>query len=207
MHYQIITKNVKSLILRVDKNGIVKVSASKYHNREYIDSFVKQNLAWIENRLQKIPRYESGSIVRYFDEQYILDISTAKRNSIVESNNILSLKVRDISHIKKLIFKWYAKKSQPMLNSMLTMYKDRIGREARKITFKEMSSRWGSCNYHRASISLNTRLFSKPSICLEYVLLHELVHLIHPNHGKGFYSMLDSLMPNWREIKDILNKE
>ena len=67
-----------------------------------------------------------------------------------------------------------------------------------------MTSRWGSCSTRAATIRLNTLLFKKPLICLEYVLLHELVHLVHANHSKDFYSLLESLMPDWYRIRAIL---
>lgn len=207
MIYKIITKNVKSLILRVDKSGIIKVSAPKYHDKNHIDNFVKKNIEWIESRLQKIPRYENGSIVRYFNEEYRIEINYGNKNTIVESSGILALQVRDSSFIKKLISKWYVKKSKPLIDEIVSEYKEIIGRDVKKISLREMSSRWGSCNYKNATITLNSKLFNKPRICFKYVLAHELVHLIHPNHGSGFYGMLEKLLPNWREIKIILNKE
>ena len=231
MTYQLTTKNIKSITLRVDKNGIVKVSAPRRVSRAHIDDFVARHKEWIERKIEGTQKYADGAIVKYFDESYILQVRIAQKNSIVESQNLFGEKTLDIAlkaqgaeilariqsanlkaridkiqseQIKKLIFKWYRQKSQNLIDSTIARYKSAINREVARISLREMSSKWGSCNYTKARISLNVALFAKPQICFEYVLLHELIHLIHPNHGKGFYAMLDSLMPHWRKVKALL---
>ena len=231
MTYQLTTKNIKSITLRVDKNGIVKVSAPFRVSRKRIDNFVAQNMEWIKSKLHKIPKYADNEVVEYFGERYILQVRIAQKNSIAESQNLFGEKTLDITikaqnteqisqiqrlnpkakinkfqsqQIKKLIFKWYRQKSQNLIDSTIARYKSAINREVVRISLREMSSKWGSCNYTKARITLNVALFARPQICFEYVLLHELIHLIHPNHGKGFYAMLNSLMPHWREVKALL---
>ena len=224
MTYQLTTKNIKSITLRVDKNGVVKVSAPRRVSRERIDDFVARNMEWIESKLHKIPKYADNEMVEYFGERYILQVRIAQKTSIFETQNLFGEKMLDItlkaqnaeqinaiqSHkiqsqkVKKLIFKWYRQKSQNLIDSTINRYKSAINREVSHIAIKEMSTKWGSCNFNKARISLSTALFARPQICFEYVLLHELIHLIHPNHGSGFYAMLGALMPNWREVKDLL---
>ena len=224
MTYQLTTKNIKSITLRVDKNGVVKVSAPRRVSRERIDDFVARNMEWIESKLHKIPKYADNEMVEYFGERYILQVRIAQKTSIFETQNLFGEKMLDItlkaqnaeqinaiqSHkiqsqkVKKLIFKWYRQKSQNLIDSIINRYKSAINREVSHIAIKEMSTKWGSCNFNKARISLSTALFARPQICFEYVLLHELIHLIHPNHGSGFYAMLGALMPNWREVKDLL---
>jgi predicted metal-dependent hydrolase len=69
-----------------------------------------------------------------------------------------------------------------------------------------MKSRWGSCNPRTGNITLNLQLIEKPKICIEYVALHELTHLIYPNHGRGFHSFMTLHMPDWRERKRVLEE-
>ncbi|RDU60837.1 M48 family metallopeptidase [Helicobacter sp. MIT 14-3879] len=204
MDYQIITKNIKSLILRVDKNGIIKVSAPKNYNRKYINDFVESNRQWIEKRINNIPKYNNGSKIYYFENEFLLTIESSFKNEFIELENNLIIKIKNKENIKKMILKWYKQKSKNLIESILQTYQDKIGREVKKVRLRDMSTKWGSCNYSTAVITLNSTLFLKPKICFEYVLLHELIHLVHPNHGKGFYSMLDSLMPHWKEIKNKL---
>lgn len=211
MTYQLTTKNIKSITLRVDKNGIVKVSAPRRVSRAHIDDFVAKHKEWIARKIEGTQKYADGAIVKYFGESYILQVRIAQKNSIVESQNLFGEKTLEIAltrldsaNIKKLIFKWYRQKSQNLLWQIVQHYKSAINRDVRRISLREMTTKWGSCNYRNATISLNIALFRKPQICIEYVLLHELVHLIHPNHGKGFYAMLGELMPHWREVKNLL---
>lgn len=213
MTYQLTTKNIKSITLRVDKNGIVKVSAPRRVSRAQIDNFVARHQEWIARKIESTPKYANGAIVKYFDESYILQINFGAKNSVREAQNLFGEKTLEIAltrldsaNIKKMIFKWYRQKSQNLLWQIAQSYKSAINREVRRISLREMTTKWGSCNYRNATISLNIALFRKPQICIEYVLLHELVHLIHPNHGAGFYAMLGELMPNWREVKDLLKR-
>ena len=231
MNYQLTTKNIKSITLRVDKNGIVKVSAPRHTSKEFIQNFVAKHSKWIESKLQKIPKYADNEAINYFDKKYILQVRFAPKNSIVESQNLfgektleIALKAGDLANhtaqfhahfqtahfqaqtaqIKKMIFKWYKKKSQNLVDSIIQKHKSTINRAVSHISFREMTSKWGSCNHTRARISLNVALFSRPQICFEYVLTHVLAHLLHPNHGRGFYATLEALMPNWREAKALL---
>lgn len=213
MTYQLTTKNIKSITLRVDKNGIVKVSAPRRVSKARIDDFVARHSDWILTKLRKIPKYADNEVVCYFDSRYILRIEKSAKNDIKELENVLQERVLEIrlkeisnENIKKMLFKWYKRKSQSLIDSVISRYKSAIKREVAKITFREMTTKWGSCNYRFARISLNIALFSKPQICFEYVLLHELVHLVHPNHGEGFYAMLDSLMPQWQSAKNLLKE-
>lgn len=211
MTYQLTTKNIKSITLRVDKNGIVKVSAPRRVSRAHIDDFVARHKEWIARKIEGTQKYADGATIKYFDESYILQINFGAKNSVREAQNLFGEKTLEIAltrldsaNIRKMIFKWYRQKSQNLIDSTIARYKSAINREVRRISLREMTTKWGSCNYRNATISLNVALFRKPQICIEYVLLHELIHLIHPNHGKGFYAMLDSLMPHWREVKAIL---
>lgn len=225
MTYQLTTKNIKSITLRVDKNGIVKVSAPRRVSKAHIDNFVARHKAWIARKLESRQKYTDGAIVKYFDESYILQINVGAKNSVREARNLFGERVLEISlkadsatraksaesspkfadsAIKAMIFKWYKQKSQDLLWQITQRYKSAINREVEHISLREMTTKWGSCNYAKARISLNIALFAHPQICFEYVLLHELVHLIHPNHGSGFYAMLGELMPHWREVKALL---
>ena len=216
MNYQLTTKNIKSITLRVDKNGIVKVSAPRHTSKEFIQNFVAKHSKWIESKLQKIPKYADNEVIKYFDERFILQVRFAQKNNVCESQNLFGEKTLEIAlkagdlpqiqskQIKKMIFKWYKKKSQSLVDSIIQKHKSIINRAVSHISFREMTSKWGSCNHTRARISLNVALFSRPQICFEYVLTHELAHLLHPNHGRGFYATLESLMPNWREAKALL---
>jgi len=79
-----------------------------------------------------------------------------------------------------------------------------VRKEINKVTIRKMKTRWGSCNYHKKSINLNLELIKKPLECVEYVIFHELTHLIYPNHSKDFYNYLLTYMSDWKRRKERL---
>lgn len=211
MQYKIIRKNIKSIVIRLDKYGDIRVSAPYWIKLSDIDNFVESKKHWIGIRQERLKnnlqKYENNARIPYFETSYILKLIPNPRSKILQNGDYLEIwtpNFDDVKKIEKLILRWYNDKSKSDVCSIISKYQNAINREVSSIRFRNMTTRWGSCNVKKATITLNTTLFSKPKICFEYVLLHELVHLIHANHGAGFYNVLESLMPNWIEIKRIL---
>ena len=214
MQYLLTKKRIKNIILRLDKYGNIKVSAPFWVRNDVIDNFVDSKKEWIESRLNiiknNLPKYISGEKIFYFENQYTLNLISSNRNKVDIIDNVLNIYSTDLLNtkkIEKLIFIFFSQLSNTYINEILHKYKNVINRDVKSIKFRNMTSRWGSCSTKAATIRLNTLLFKKPRICLEYVLLHELVHLIYANHSKDFYYLLTALMPNWREIKAILESK
>lgn len=211
MQYKIIRKNIKSIVIRLDKYGDIRVSAPNWIKLSDIDNFVESKKHWIGIRQERLKnnlqKYENNARIPYFETSYILKLIPNPRSKILQNGDYLEIwmpNFDDIKKIEKLILRWYNDKSKSDVYSIISKYQNAINREVSSIRFRNMTTRWGSCNVKKATIILNTTLFSKPKICFEYVLLHELVHLIHANHGAEFYNVLESIMPNWIEIKRIL---
>lgn len=211
MQYKIIRKNIKSIVIRLDKYGDIRVSAPHWIELSDIDNFVESKKYWIGIRQERLKnnlqKYENNARIPYFETSYILKLIPNPRSKILQNGDYLEIwmpNFDDIKKIEKLILRWYNDKSKSDVYSIISKYQNAINREVSSIRFRNMSTRWGSCNVKKATITLNTTLFSKSKICFEYVLLHELVHLIHANHGAEFYNVLESIMPNWIEIKRIL---
>ena len=214
MQYLLTKKRIKNIILRLDKYGNIKVSTPFWVRNDVIDNFVDSKKEWIESRLNiiknNLPKYISGEKIFYFENQYTLNLISSNRNKVDIIDNVLNIYSTDLLNtkkIEKLIFIFFSQLSNTYINEILHKYKNAINRDVKSIKFRNMTSRWGSCSTKAATIRLNTLLFKKPRICLEYVLLHELVHLIYANHSKDFYYLLTALMPNWREIKAILESK
>ena len=214
MEYFLTKKRIKNIILRFDRYGNIKVSAPFWVKNNEINRFLDSKREWIESHQNLIknnlPKYINGEKIMYFEDIYTLNLILSNRNKVEINNHILNIYARDLENpkkIEKMIFDFFIKRSNGYINEILSKYKNAINREVKYIKFRNMTSRWGSCSTRAATIRLNTLLFKKPKVCLEYVLLHELIHLIYANHGKDFYRLLESLMPNWREIKDILESK
>lgn len=93
-----------------------------------------------------------------------------------------------------------------MLPVLLSKWQRLVGVKVERILVQRMKTRWGGCNPATGIVRLNTDLAKKPPQCLEYILVHELVHLIEPTHNAIFIGLMNKLMPHWRQIKDELNR-
>ena len=112
----------------------------------------------------------------------------------------------DIKRKQNLVYEWYYEKALLHFFNILQEFNKIVKQEIKDIKIRQMKTRWGSCNPHKSYINLNIELIKKPKICIEYVVFHELVHLIYPNHSKEFYNYLSLYMSDWEKRKHILEK-
>lgn len=160
-------KQIKNLILRVTREGQVKISAPQRCSVKTIEAFVEQKQGWIAKQ-QKI-------MLEHATQQKLLILTNEHREQMK-------------ALLPPLFEKWEAM----------------IGVKANQWGVKTMKTRWGSCNTIKKRIWINLHLIHKPQICLEYVLVHELVHLLEPSHNKRFYALMTQFMPEWEEYRELL---
>lgn len=223
LEYQLTRKQVKNINLRVKPDGQVFVSASQSVPVEFIDNFVKEKQEYIIRALDKYeenrkyvsfaPRqYVSGESFDILGKSLRLKVIQGKQESVTTDGVFIFLTLRNKENQKRkenLMNNW--------LKEMQTGTFNQISREIYQI-FKKydveypivkvryMTSRWGSCQPKRGVITLNSKLIEAPRNCIEYVVLHEFTHFIHPNHSKKFYDFVAMLMPDWKERKMELEK-
>ena len=223
LEYQLTRKQVKNINLRVKPDGQVFVSASESVPVDFIDNFVKEKKEYIFRALSKYeenrkyvsiaPRqYVSGEGFDILGKSLRLKVIQGKQESVITDGVFIFLTVRNKDnqkHKENLMNNW--------LKEMQTGTFNQICREIYQI-FKKydveypivkvryMTSRWGSCQPKRGVITLNSKLIEAPRNCIEYVVLHEFTHFIHPNHSKKFYDFVAMLMPDWKERKIELEK-
>ena len=101
---------------------------------------------------------------------------------------------------------WHREQIKLLLGPMLVKWQKILGVEAQKIQVRRMKTKWGSCSPSSGSIRINTELAKKPVECLEYILVHELVHLLEPTHNQRFVNLMDEFYPAWRVHKSRLNQ-
>jgi len=216
-------KKVKNINLTVKPNLEVIVSANDEVPLEYIEKFILSKAPWIEKKLnyykrtQKIDmgkkQYISGESFKYLGRQYRLKVIPSDEEYVKYFRGYIHLYVKDKENYvvkKQLIDDWYMKRSK-------IIYQDSIDRMYRlvepykinkpKFTIRKMNKRWGSCYINQGRIVLNKSLIKAPKDCIDYVVLHELIHFKHKNHDEKFFLKLDILMPNWRTKKKILDEE
>jgi predicted metal-dependent hydrolase len=105
-----------------------------------------------------------------------------------------------------VVEEWYRAQLRQASAPLIAQWESRLGAKVARIYVQHMKTKWGSCNPRRASIRLNTDLAKKPRECLEYILVHEMAHLLEPSHNARFVALLDRYLPNWKLLRDELNR-
>lgn len=214
---EVCKKNIKNMHLYVKPpNGNVTVSAPLSISDEVIERFVRTKVGWIKKQISKFdnqPRqskreYVSGESLYVWGKQYYLQAEYGNKNSLVLSGDKAVLTVRKASTAEqreKFVREWYRVLLKDEIKRVLPKCEKLTGLKATSWQTKYMTTRWGTCNTRTGRIWLNLQLAKKTPECLEYVILHELIHLIEKKHNKRFISLMDHYMPMWREIKATLN--
>ncbi len=211
-------KKIKNLHLTVvPPNGTVRVSSPLHLSDESIAMFVRTKIGWIKKQKEKFenqPRqsereYVSGETLYLFGKQYFLKVEYShKGNSLVLSGNDAILTVRKESAAKQreaFVNEWYRALLKEKIEYFLPIWEQRTNLYCDSWHTKYMTTCWGTCNTRSKRIWLNLQLAKKPAECLEYVILHELIHLKINNHGNEFVALMDKYMPDWRDVRKLLN--
>lgn len=215
-------KPVKNLNLRVRKDGSVWVSADAGVPCEEIDAFVASKAPYILKALDRFhemaqyrpqpKQYVSGETFNVLGRGLRLQVTQAAKDSISVDGVYIHLGVRDLHDIerKRRIVNRFLDQQCRMVfgNVMDELYPSfqKYGVQKPSLRIRDMETRWGSCLVEKGVITLNKRLLEAPRHCIEYVVMHELCHLVHPNHSRQFYAFLTMLMPDWKERKQYLDK-
>lgn len=217
--YEVHRKKIKNINLRIRPNMEIYISAPMNLHSDYIENFIRSKEKWIKQVLQKIKeakqnqlpsQYLSGEKHKYLGKEYELEVKQGNSNrvSLKEGKIILTV----ISNIfensdekKKVMEKWYFENAQKVFVNAIQKWLEILDESIEKLSIKPMKSRWGSCNYVKRYINLNTELIKRTQFEIEYVVLHELTHLKYPNHGKGFYRYIENYMPNYKMAEKMLN--
>lgn len=211
-------KNIKNINLRVHRSdGKVTVSAPLRIKKDVIKSFVVSKLPWIRKQQQKILQHESKKELKYQNQEshyfqgnpYFLKIIEHDLPPKVQlTDNYLELYIRPKTGLEKkyqILSTWYRQQLTTIVSPLISQYEQIMGVEVKKLSIKQMKTRWGSCNTRTQSICLNLELTKKPLCCLEYVTVHEIAHLIEPSHNAQFWSLLDKYLPEWEMYKAELS--
>jgi zinc metalloprotease len=216
-HYELYYTDRKTLGIKVYPDTSVKVFAPIDTDLPIIEQFLKAKRKWIEKQqrsfqtyLPKTParQYIGGESFLYLGKQYMLKIepSTAEEVKLYQGRLVVKTLNPDATHIKKLLQQWYIARATILFNKLFEeqfyLFK-RFGLEKPILQIKKMEKRWGSCTPQQ-KIILNPELIKAPIVCINYVILHELCHLVHHNHSKAFYRLLENFMPDWQKYKQLL---
>ena len=216
---EIYKKKIKNMHLYVKPpNGKVMVSAPLSMSDEAIERFIRTKTSWIKRQVNKFenqPRqsereYVSGETLYVWGKQYFLQTDYGNRSSLVLSGDKAILVIRKGSTVdqrEKYIREWYRKLLKTEIERILPKWEKKTGLKTESWQIRYMTSRWGSCKIKKRKIWLNLQLAKKTPECLEYIILHELIHFVEKGHNERFNTLLDQYMPKWREIKKTLNSQ
>ncbi len=219
MTIDVILKNIKNVHLSVyPPGGRVRISAPVGMSLDTIRLFAISKLDWIKRQQVKLRKQERETARDYVDREshylwgkrYLLKICEHDAAPAVElKHRQMILRLRpgtDKAKRRALVDRWYREEIKKAVPPLLAHWQPLLGVRAERFFVRRMRTLWGSCNYQGHTIRLNTELAKKPPECLEYIVVHELTHLLEPTHNTRFVALMDRHLPHWRSLRDELNR-
>lgn len=215
----VVLKDIKNVHLSVHPpTGRVRISAPKRMRIDTIRVFAISKLDWIKQQQTKLRQQERETPRDYVDREshyvggkrYLLTVSEGDEPASVEvrhSRMLLRVRPRtDEDKREALVEEWYREQLRGAVPVLLARWQPLLGVRIERFFLQRMKTRWGSCNHKTRTIRLNTELAKKPPACLEYILVHEMVHLLERRHSDRFRAYMDRFMPRWRLHREELNR-
>lgn len=212
-------KDIKNIHLSVyPPTGRVRISAPVKMNLETIRVYAISKLGWIKknqvrlrDQLRESPRdYVTRESHYFFGKRYLLKVSeTDLAQTVILRHREIELVVKkgaSYEQRQKLLEEWYRHQLKLKVGQKIAFWEKQMRLKVSELRIKKMRTKWGSCNHDAKRIWINLELAKKPEQCLEYIIVHEMVHLKERNHGPLFVSAMDKYLPQWRQIKDELNR-
>lgn len=218
---QVVRKPIKNLHLSVyPPDGHVRVAVPLHITDDNVRLVVISRLSWIKKHqasFQAQPRQSEREMVTgkshyVFGKRYLLEVIERRgcHEVAIKNNSTLQLFVNPGTSTQNralVLNEWYRDRLKAQIPDLLNHWQSVIGKQAADWGIKKMKTRWGSCNIAQRRIWLNLELAKKPIECLEYVLVHELVHLLERHHNDRFKAYMDKYLPQWQRCRDILKRE
>jgi len=219
LRVEIVRKNIKNLHLGVyPPTGRVRVAAPLRVSNEAVRLAVVGKLGWIKRqqaRFEQQPRQSAREMVsgesHYFaGQRYRLRVYATKGPAgvVISNNSTIELHVRlgaSIETRQKVVMNWYRQYLRHAIPPLLDKWQKRLGIRVSAWGIKKMKTKWGTCNAQAGRIWINLELAKKSVDCLEYIVLHELVHLTVRHHDDQFVEIMDKYLPRWRSLRAELN--
>jgi len=215
----VVFKDIKNIHLSVNPPaGRVRISAPLRMDIDTIRIFAISRLGWIKQQQKKFQEQERETPREYLDleshyvwgKRYLLKITEVEEAPSVElKHNKMVLRVRPGTDDKKkqaIIDAWYREQLKKAVPPLIARWEPVMGVKVERFFVQRMKTKWGSCNHKAHNIRLNTELAKKPPECLEYIIIHEMAHLLEPTHNSRFVTLMDRFMLKWQFYRDKLNQ-
>ena len=211
--YTLVTKQVKNINMRISSKGEVVVSANPFVPMEKIDDFVSSKVSWIVKHQKSMQERSQRTMI---DDKHIVLFgnslkirrTTGKYNHVSYDKDTLYVQCREQADPEKVVRQFLDKLCKDVFLDVATLTFRSLSDyhlEFPEVKIRDMKSRWGSCTPAKNSITLNRKLIHYPFEFIEYVVLHEFVHFIQPNHSKAFYNIIENYMPDYKTRMEMVN--
>jgi len=214
----VLRKDIKHLHLSVHPpTGRVRISAPARMDLDAIRVFAISRLGWIKRHQHSMREQERETPREFLEREshyvwgrrYLLTLETANRSGVELRHNRLVLHMpadAGPARCQRVLDAWYRRLVHEAVPDLIARWEPLLGVKVARVFVRRMKTKWGSCNHRTGTIRLNSELARKPPICLEYIVVHELAHLIEPDHGPRFAALMERSMPKWRHYRDELNR-
>jgi hypothetical protein len=215
----VVMKDIKNVHLSVHPpTGRVRISAPTRMKMDTIRVFAISKLAWIRQQQKKLREQEREAPREYLEREshyvwgkrYLLNVTerdVAPALVLEHYRMVLTVRAETDEATREAIFaQWYRDQIKAVVPDLIAKWQLVLGVAVNRVFVQQMKTKWGSCNPRARTIRLNTELAKKPKDCLEYIVLHEMVHFIEPTHNARFVALMDRFMPNWQFCRQRLNR-
>jgi predicted metal-dependent hydrolase len=216
---EVTQKDIKNVHLSVyPPFGQVKIAAPERMDLDTIRIYAISKLTWIRKQQAKIksqkreaPReYLTKESHYYFGKRYLLKVIEHNLSPVVKlKHNTIELYIRPDTSTEKrkeILEEWYRAQLKVKIPELISKWETVMDVQVNDYGIKKMKTKWGTCNIGAKRIWLNLELAKKPVCCLEYIIIHEMTHLLERNHNTRFVALMNSFLPNWKEVKEELNR-
>lgn len=222
LHYQHEVKSVKNINIRIRPDMTVYVSSNPQTQLLEVEKVLTEKKAYIFAALDRYAEmkkyashereYVSGESFRFLGRDLRLKVALGEKNAVDTDGLFLFLTIKENkTELKKwTVEQWFARACEREIRTVcreMYRYFEKYNVIFPQIRFRSMISRWGSCQPKRKVLTFNRRLIEMPKICIEYVVLHEFVHFLQPDHSRRFYALMTMFMPDWKERAQLLEKK
>jgi len=215
----VIIKDIKNVHLSVyPPAGKVRISAPLHMSFDTIRAFAISKLGWIREQQKKLRAQERETPREYLDREshylwgkrYLMKVvASASVPGVTLTHGTMVFRVHPESSAETketVLNRWYREKLKAAIPPLTAKWEPLMGVEVERFHVQQMKTKWGSCNAASGSIRLNTELAKKPRECLEYIVVHEMVHLLERTHNARFVALMDRFIPKWQFYRDVLNR-
>lgn len=220
---KIVRKNIKNVHLKVFRSLEVVLSVPMQVPQEWIENFLSKRIKWIDEQITKyklsdgtntLDSIKNGTSVQMLGKDMRIVFQEDSKNYIEVDEKRITLYLKDVTNeefAQKMFLRWWKKAAEDVFQNELNSLYKKIFKKYQiakpDIYVRKMKTLWGSCTPSKSKVTFNNYLFKANIRCIQYVVLHELTHLLYPNHSKQFYDFLTVHMPDWQERKKQLDTE